>query len=427
MKVISLLIPYTNQEKSQEEMKEVLDKNQNQQQEDLKKLTKFCELLSIKNKIISCKYEKNNTQNIIIFSINNKKTIKWYIGSTHSISSKIGNKRTNHWEVNIFLNNRIFEKHPFLKFILINNNDMNCFINKNYLNKKHLFVFNLEDMNIAFRAISFILEKKWEASFKNTIQFLITKHISSIDEQAQDAFSPIYQHYQKEFVKLNIKVDLKEKSKEDIYSTISLIQGYFGIFTFNTINKNFTSFYFAAKHGHTDILEFILNNNISINTKNHLGQTFLHCAIEEEHLKTICFLLEQKASIKIQDRLGNTPLHIAVNKNYQEVVKKLLENLENNDDPNIENNNNKTPLDIATQKKYTEIAKLIKQKIDKIKVQEEIRIALIKQANDSPQKEEEFGDSDDKDEFEISNRVESKEEQEGQEERLIPNEDIFSF
>lgn len=49
----------------------------------------------------------------------------------------------------------------------------------------------------------------------------------------------------------------------------------------------------------------------TINSKDHMGSTFLHRAAREGHVEIVEKLLESGASVCLEDLYGHLPLHVA--------------------------------------------------------------------------------------------------------------------
>ncbi|GIX72031.1 hypothetical protein CEXT_456881 [Caerostris extrusa] len=73
-------------------------------------------------------------------------------------------------------------------------------------------------------------------------------------------------------------------------------------------------------------IEFVLEQGLSVNSKDYDGQTALHVAARLNRLKTVKHLFEVRhVSLNGRDVNGKTPLHIAVENDCREVVEYLLQ------------------------------------------------------------------------------------------------------
>ncbi|MBA3536628.1 MAG: ankyrin repeat domain-containing protein [Tatlockia sp.] len=152
----------------------------------------------------------------------------------------------------------------------------------------------------------------------------------------------------------------------------------------------------AAKHGHLDMINCLIENNAHVNRSQDYTDTALIQAIKEKQGLVIDFLLqkdidlEQKdnfkltalahaiisanesltlklikmgASIDTLDIHGNTLLHLAVNKESNQ-ISTLLTTLRIKEQEKIENIYGETPLDFAIQKKLDGIISLLSPELD---------------------------------------------------------------
>jgi|GEM_PF-2622158 len=76
----------------------------------------------------------------------------------------------------------------------------------------------------------------------------------------------------------------------------------------------------AAREGHREIIEFLLNKRASVNDRDKDSWTPLHYAAKRGHLEVIQFLLEKDADINVRDGDGKTPLDLARKDGHMEVV-----------------------------------------------------------------------------------------------------------
>ena len=86
--------------------------------------------------------------------------------------------------------------------------------------------------------------------------------------------------------------------------------------------------HFAARYGHTDAVQFLLERNAELvkikNDANTSEKTALHGASEGGHTKVMDLLLQYNAEINAQDRWGSTALHIAAEKGHAGVLEQLI-------------------------------------------------------------------------------------------------------
>eukprot|EP00934_Nitzschia_sp_Nitz4_P002527 Nitzschia sp. Nitz4//scaffold77_size91520//988//3402//NITZ4_004875-RA/size91520-processed-gene-0.19-mRNA-1//1//CDS//3329557946//2517//frame0 len=80
----------------------------------------------------------------------------------------------------------------------------------------------------------------------------------------------------------------------------------------------------AARCGHVECVQILLENGAQVNLQDHIGCSPLHHAAEKGHVGCGELLLERGAQINAVDGEGFTSLHLAVERNNVEVVALLL-------------------------------------------------------------------------------------------------------
>ena len=68
------------------------------------------------------------------------------------------------------------------------------------------------------------------------------------------------------------------------------------------------AFLFASQYGRDPVVEFLLQQGVSIGTQANTGQTALHWAIIGGHLDTVKLLISRGASLKSRNTYGGTPI-----------------------------------------------------------------------------------------------------------------------
>ena len=118
-------------------------------------------------------------------------------------------------------------------------------------------------------------------------------------------------------------------------------------------DRGFTALHFAARAGHTEVVEFLACDKILLEARTPQGKTPLRLAILHQRSETILELLRNHASFDRADKFGNTPLHLcAVDLGiHTTVTSKLLQN-----GANIQARNRRgaTPLHYAAHWKHHE-------------------------------------------------------------------------
>lgn len=97
-----------------------------------------------------------------------------------------------------------------------------------------------------------------------------------------------------------------------------------------------------------DVVEMLINNNISINDKDKDGNTAMHYACESRNLELVKLLLQHNAVINEKNKFGFTPLMHAVESLFRPVNTQIVNLLINHGaDINAQNNDGNTALIIA--------------------------------------------------------------------------------
>jgi len=84
----------------------------------------------------------------------------------------------------------------------------------------------------------------------------------------------------------------------------------------------------AAKHGHADIVQYLIKSGANVNLANQLYNTPLHLASENGHLDIVKLLVESDSDsdndMEAVNVDGQTPLHMAVIEGHYDVIVYLL-------------------------------------------------------------------------------------------------------
>ena len=82
--------------------------------------------------------------------------------------------------------------------------------------------------------------------------------------------------------------------------------------------------HWAARKGHVDILQLLLNHGASVNAVDSFGYTPLHAAARQGHVDILQLLLNHGASVNAVDNFGGTPLHYAAREGHVDILQLLL-------------------------------------------------------------------------------------------------------
>lgn len=119
-----------------------------------------------------------------------------------------------------------------------------------------------------------------------------------------------------------------------------------------------TALHIAAKHGLTELMQWLIDDRANVNARNGSRKTPLLLAAEEGHSEVVKFLLKRDdTNVNARDNYDQTSLHWAINHSNSEMVRSLLERGAN---VNARDNYGKTPLDLAIQYGVDDDAKVLR-------------------------------------------------------------------
>jgi ankyrin repeat protein len=122
-------------------------------------------------------------------------------------------------------------------------------------------------------------------------------------------------------------------------------------------NKGRTLLHHACEKGNTKIAQLLINNGISVHSRDKNGNTPLHCAIHKKDLTLL--LLKAGANPNSQNKNGDTPLHhiypVLILDNIESYLEYIRTMCEYKANLNIQNNNLNTPFHLL----YKELNLLI--------------------------------------------------------------------
>lgn len=114
------------------------------------------------------------------------------------------------------------------------------------------------------------------------------------------------------------------------------------LFTTHTDGK--TALHYAALYGHKDLLEYCMEQHMTVDRANAAGQTPLFSAVENNRPDMIHLLIKAGADVNYRDHEGATPLHHAARRGRVESASALADHHAN---PLIADKSGQTALDIA--------------------------------------------------------------------------------
>ncbi|XP_056228881.1 ankyrin-2 isoform X9 [Seriola aureovittata] len=121
----------------------------------------------------------------------------------------------------------------------------------------------------------------------------------------------------------------------------------------------------AAKEGHKDLVEELLERGAPVDSSTKKGNTALHIASLAGQREVVRLLVKRGADVNSQSQNGFTPLYMAAQESHLEVVRYLLENEGNQ---SIATEDGFTPLAIALQQGHNSVVSLLLEHDTKGKV-----------------------------------------------------------
>ncbi|VDI08589.1 Hypothetical predicted protein [Mytilus galloprovincialis] len=122
-------------------------------------------------------------------------------------------------------------------------------------------------------------------------------------------------------------------------------------------------------NGYTDMLQWMLNNDVDVNHHRDDGATGLHMASQEGHTEIVKLLLDRNPNVDQCSTDGRSPLYVASLNGHTEIVKLLLER-----NPSIDlcDINGWGPLRQAIRNGHIDIVKLLLEKYSNIDIYDTI-------------------------------------------------------
>ncbi|KAI5100382.1 ankyrin repeat domain-containing protein 26 isoform X2, partial [Silurus meridionalis] len=144
----------------------------------------------------------------------------------------------------------------------------------------------------------------------------------------------------------------------------------------NQLDKeNRTALHIACVHGHTEVVQYLVENKVKLNLCDNQNRSALMKAVQCQQDRCVSILLEHEADPNLVDINGNTALHLAARIPSLTVALKLLEHEAN---INAQNKEGNSPLILSVEESHAEMAEfLLKEGADVNLQNQEQRTPLL--------------------------------------------------
>ncbi|XP_066524584.1 ankyrin repeat domain-containing protein 26 [Hoplias malabaricus] len=185
---------------------------------------------------------------------------------------------------------------------------------------------------------------------------------------------------------LSVGYDLKEKDLGKVHKVaftgdVTKLRQLAKKNDLNQLDKeNRTALHIACVHGHTEVVQFLVESKVKLNLCDNQNRSALMKAVQCQQDRCVSILLEHEADPNLVDINGNTALHLAARIPCLPVALQLLEHEAN---INAQNKEGNTPLILSVEENHVEMAELLlKEGADvNIKNQEQRSSLLIAACN----------------------------------------------
>ncbi|XP_053541774.1 ankyrin repeat domain-containing protein 26 isoform X8 [Ictalurus punctatus] len=180
---------------------------------------------------------------------------------------------------------------------------------------------------------------------------------------------------------LSVGYDLKEKDLGKVHKAaftgdVAKLKQLTKKNDLNQLDKeNRTALHIACVHGHTEVVQYLVENKVKLNLCDNQNRSALMKAVQCQQDRCVSILLEHEADPNLVDINGNTALHLAARIPSLPVALNLLEHEAN---INAQNKEGNTPLILSVEENHAEMAEfLLKEGADVNLQNQECRTPLL--------------------------------------------------
>ncbi|XP_072528004.1 ankyrin repeat domain-containing protein 26 isoform X5 [Salminus brasiliensis] len=161
---------------------------------------------------------------------------------------------------------------------------------------------------------------------------------------------------------LSVGYDLKEKDLGKVHKAaftgdVNKLRQLAKKNDLNQLDKeNRTALHVACVHGHTEVVQFLVESKVKLNLCDNQNRSALMKAVQCQQDRCVSILLEHDADPNLVDINGNTALHLAARIPSLSVALQLLEHEAN---INAQNKEGNTPLVLSVEENHAEMAELL--------------------------------------------------------------------
>ncbi|XP_060770671.1 ankyrin repeat domain-containing protein 26 isoform X3 [Neoarius graeffei] len=161
---------------------------------------------------------------------------------------------------------------------------------------------------------------------------------------------------------LSVGYDLKEKDLGKVHKAaftgdVAKLKQLAKKNDLNQLDKeNRTALHIACVHGHTEVVQYLVENKVKLNLCDNQNRSALMKAVQCQQDRCVSILLEHEADPNLVDINGNTALHLAARIPSLPVALKLLEHEAH---INAQNKEGNTPLILSVEENHAEMAEFL--------------------------------------------------------------------
>ena len=205
----------------------------------------------------------------------------------------------------------------------------------------------------------------------------LSEIINAVDEEDLTAldYATMYGHL--EIVKYFIEKGSRLYDNNDeltplnwaaICGQLEIVKFFIGNEFYQSSEESNVSLYYAVKHGHLDIVKYLIEKCDSMNLQDLDDMSPVHLAAESGHLNIVKYLIETGTSVNLQDVDGMSSVHWAAKGGHLDIIKYLVEKWGSID---LQDENGMSPMHWAAKGGHLDIIKHFVEKEGSMDLQDD--------------------------------------------------------